>query len=113
METLILLAAVYIGFLLVFSSLSYHAIRNDKKLSVQGLPRIAEWKLHSLELLGGVIGSYFAQRILRHKVDKMTYQIKFYIIVGFHVGCVLTGLYFRDFINYLHLPCVMGETSVA
>lgn len=110
METLFIFAAIYIGFLLVFSSLSYQAIRNDYIASQGGGPRTPEWKLHALELFGGVVGSYFAQRILRHKLNKMSYQYKFFFIIGLHIGIVLVALYYREFINYLHLPCLNRQT---
>lgn len=113
METLFIFFALYVGFVLVFSTLSYHAIRNDKQLAAVGLPGISEWKLHVLEMFGGVLGSYFAQRILQHKVDKMSYQIIYYCLVGFHIAGVLTAIYFRDLINYLQLPCMLDKSSVA
>jgi len=62
----------------------------DKKRSIRGAWRVSEMTLHLFELFGGTFASFLAQRVLRHKIRKLSYQITFYIIVL--VQCV--GLYF-------------------
>ncbi len=44
--------------------------------------RVPERMLHLSELFGGSFGSFFAQRLLRHKVSKSNYQITFWLIVA-------------------------------
>ena len=49
--------------------------------------RAPERLLHALEFAGGWPAAYVAQQRLRHKCSKVSYQIKFWLIVGVHV-CV-------------------------
>lgn len=48
--------------------------------------RTRETTLHLLELLGGWPGALLAQRILRHKNRKFSYQRTFWAIVILHLG---------------------------
>jgi len=43
--------------------------------------RVPEARLHLLELLGGWPGAFLAQRWLRHKCSKGSYQFVFWLIV--------------------------------
>ena len=43
--------------------------------------RVPEARLHLLELLGGWPGAFLAQRRLRHKCAKGSYQVVFWLIV--------------------------------
>jgi uncharacterized membrane protein YsdA (DUF1294 family) len=47
--------------------------------------RAPEKLLHALELAGGWPGAFLAQRRLRHKCSKLTYQVVFWLIVALHV----------------------------
>jgi uncharacterized membrane protein YsdA (DUF1294 family) len=47
--------------------------------------RAPEKLLHGLELAGGWPGAFLAQRRLRHKCSKLSYQIVFWLIVSVHV----------------------------
>ncbi len=51
-----------------------------------GRRRVAERKMHTLELLGGWPGGLVAQRKLWHKVHSLKYQIPYWFVVGLHVG---------------------------
>lgn len=112
-QTSFLVAVVYVGFHLVFSTFSFMAIKSDRIFRDEELPRIAEWKLHTLELFGGLIGSYSAQRIHRHKIRKTMYQLRFWFIVGIHCGLIIMFFYYREMINYLLLPCMLAGQAVA
>ena len=46
-----------------------------------GERRIPEQTLHLLEILGGWPAAFLAQRVLRHKSSKVSYQIAFWLIV--------------------------------
>lgn len=112
-QTSFLVAFGYVGFNLVFSLFSFMAISNDKIFRDEELPRIAEWKLHTLELFGGLIGSYLAQRIHGHKIRKTMYQLRFWAIVGMHCGLITLFFSYRKVINYMLLPCLMAGQAVA
>lgn len=47
-----------------------------------GAERLPEAGLHALELLGGWPGAFAAQRLLRHKNAKLSYQAVFWLIVA-------------------------------
>jgi len=52
----------------------------DKKISHTDKVRVPEKNLHYLEIFGGTPFAYLAQKTLRHKIMKKSYQIKFWII---------------------------------
>ncbi|NJL23447.1 MAG: DUF1294 domain-containing protein, partial [Leptolyngbyaceae cyanobacterium SM1_3_5] len=56
--------------------------------------RIQERRLHLCELMGGWIGAFVAQRILRHKISKSSYQRVFRAIVAIHNAFWLGWLLF-------------------
>ena len=66
---------------LVMSALTYWAYARDKRRALQGEWRISEYQLHVWELLGGWPGAWIAQRRLRHKCSKGSYQFLFWLIV--------------------------------
>ena len=43
--------------------------------------RLSEATLHLLELIGGWPGAFVAQRCLRHKCSKLSYQAVFWVVV--------------------------------
>lgn len=57
---------------------------NDKRRAGKQSARIPEATLHLAELLGGWPGAFAAQRVLRHKTAKVSYQIIFWLIVLLH-----------------------------
>lgn len=68
------------------SGVTFIAYAIDKHAATQGKRRTPERTLHTLELAGGWPGAFFAQRMLRHKTRKKSYQIVFWLIVILHVG---------------------------
>lgn len=51
--------------------------------------RIAEAKLHKLSLVGGSIGALLGQKLFRHKVRKMKFQIIYWSTVVLQIGLIL------------------------
>jgi uncharacterized membrane protein YsdA (DUF1294 family) len=66
------------------SAAAYVANRSDKARAQANEWRISEATLHLLELIGGWPGAFVAQRRLRHKVSKRSYQAVFWAIVLLH-----------------------------
>jgi uncharacterized membrane protein YsdA (DUF1294 family) len=66
---------------LVVNMLTYWAYARDKRRAQDGEWRISEAQLHLWELLGGWPGAWLAQRRLRHKCSKGSYQFVFWLIV--------------------------------
>lgn len=69
------------GYAIAFSALTYWAYARDKRWAEAGEWRLPEVRLHLLELLGGWPGALLAQRRLRHKCSKGSYQFVFWLIV--------------------------------
>ncbi len=68
----------------VMSLLTYALYADDKSRAKRKQWRTPEQTLHLFELAGGWIGGFLAQRILRHKNRKSTYQLVFWTIVFIH-----------------------------
>jgi uncharacterized membrane protein YsdA (DUF1294 family) len=69
------------AYVLVLGSLTYWAYAVDKRRAEEHEWRVPEARLHLLELLGGWPGAFLAQRRLRHKCSKGSYQVVFWLIV--------------------------------
>jgi uncharacterized membrane protein YsdA (DUF1294 family) len=66
---------------LVLSVMTYWTYARDKRKAQEGKWRVPEVWLHLLELAGGWPGAWLAQRRLRHKCSKGSYQLVFWLIV--------------------------------
>ena len=66
---------------IVIGAITYWVYARDKRRAEEGEWRVPEASLHLLELLGGWPGAFLAQRRLRHKCSKDSYQIVFWLIV--------------------------------
>jgi uncharacterized membrane protein YsdA (DUF1294 family)/cold shock CspA family protein len=77
------------------SLLTFALYADDKSRAQQGKWRISEKTLHLCELAGGWVGGFVAQRRLRHKSRKGSYQLVFWGIVAVHyiiwLGWLLLG----------------------
>jgi uncharacterized membrane protein YsdA (DUF1294 family)/cold shock CspA family protein len=90
-------AAVLFGWLplavlvlyLAASVLTFVVYAMDKSAAVQHEWRTAESTLHLFSLLGGWPGAVAAQRLLRHKCSKESFQVAFWITVV--LNCVAVG----------------------
>lgn len=71
---------LYIG----MSLLSILQYWRDKQNAQTGQWRTPEKQLHAVELLGGWPGALLAQQLLRHKTQKTSFQVVFWLIVLAH-----------------------------
>ncbi len=69
------------GYALVMAAVSYGSYAMDKQRARAKEWRISEAWLHATELLGGWPGAFLAQRQLRHKCSKGSFQAVFWFIV--------------------------------
>lgn len=69
----------------IMSAITYILYQEDKSRAQQQRWRISENTLHLLELCGGWSGAYVAQRLLRHKSSKPSYQFEFCVIIAIHL----------------------------
>jgi uncharacterized membrane protein YsdA (DUF1294 family) len=72
------------AYVLLLCAFTYWAYANDKRRAQAGQWRWPENLLHLLELLGGWPAAFLAQRWLRHKCSKPSYQVTFWLIVLIH-----------------------------
>jgi uncharacterized membrane protein YsdA (DUF1294 family)/cold shock CspA family protein len=66
---------------LVASTVSFFVYARDKTAAVKAQWRTAESTLHMLSLVGGWPGAIVAQKFLRHKSKKLSFQIGFCITI--------------------------------
>jgi uncharacterized membrane protein YsdA (DUF1294 family) len=84
---------IYLSLVVVMSCVTFVAYGLDKRRATNGGRRIAERTLHLLALLGGWPGAWLAQRQFRHKTQKASFVIMFWLVVGLHVAAVAAAGY--------------------
>tara|TARA_R110000772_G_scaffold107486_22_gene209957 strand:+ start:1274 stop:1738 length:465 start_codon:yes stop_codon:yes gene_type:complete len=105
-------------FYFLLSVMAFIAYKNDKQAAIKGTWRVPEKTLHLLALIGGWPGAIFAQQRLRHKTQKMSFKILFWLTLGLNLTLLawlhtkpgqmlLRGIF--EFINRL-LKVVFTET---
>ncbi len=72
------------AYVCVLSWIAYSAYASDKRKARANAWRTPEAYLHLLELAGGWPGAWVAQRRLRHKCSKQSYQFMFWMIICIH-----------------------------
>ena len=80
--------AAYLIVVVVMSVACFIAYGLDKRQATNGGRRVPERTLHLMAFLGGWPGALMAQRHFRHKTQKVTFRIVFWIVVVLHVGIV-------------------------
>ncbi|GMW00655.1 MAG: hypothetical protein AMXMBFR84_17920 [Candidatus Hydrogenedentota bacterium] len=70
------------------SALAFTLYRDDKAKAQSGLWRIPESTLHLVALLGGWPGALIAQRVLRHKNRKLSFQLTFWVTVILNIAAL-------------------------
>jgi len=82
----------------VMSGITFGLYRIDKNRAVRGEWRISESTLHLCEFFGGWAGGLLAQQIIRHKTQKGSFQIVFWLIVISHLVFWSYLLIFQSFL---------------
>lgn len=75
-----------VGLYAATSAIAFLAYALDKSAARQGAWRTQESTLHGLALVGGWPGALIAQRWLRHKSSKSSFQTMFWITVALNCG---------------------------
>lgn len=83
------LPVVVLGLYFFASAIAFFAYAFDKSAAARGAWRTRESTLHLFALLGGWPGALAAQRLLRHKSAKASFQITFWVTVA--VNCAVLG----------------------
>ncbi len=61
----------------------------DKAIAGRNVTRVPEVVLHLLTLLGGTFGSFLGMQIFRHKTQKKSFRLVFWVIVAIQVVVIL------------------------
>ncbi len=77
--------AVYMGFTVLASLICFVMYGLDKRRAKLQARRIPERTLHGFALVGGWPGALWAQRIFRHKTQKKSFRLFFWMIVLLHL----------------------------
>ena len=83
--------------LVAFTLYAYDKLQSLK--NTKNIQRVSEKKLLFTTLLGGTIGSILAIIILRHKIKKTSFIIKFSVVVI--IQAIVTFLYIKQGLNLL------------
>nr|WP_242018399.1 DUF1294 domain-containing protein [Pseudanabaena sp. FACHB-1998] len=78
------------------SLITFNLYAADKYQANHGKWRTSEITLHSFEFLGGWLGGFIAQKMLRHKNIKKSYQIEFWLVVIIHYIFWIVWLIFSE-----------------
>lgn len=81
-------AAAYGIVVVVMSLVCFLAYGLDKRRASNGGRRVSERTLHLLAFLGGWPGAWLGQRQFRHKTQKVTFRLVFWMVVILHLGIV-------------------------
>lgn len=77
-----------VAFYAVISVIAYITYAIDKKAAIKNRRRVSEKSLHLLGVVGGWPGALLAQQRLRHKTQKTTFQLIFWLTVALNLACV-------------------------
>jgi uncharacterized membrane protein YsdA (DUF1294 family) len=81
-------AAAYLSVVVVMSLICFIAYWLDKRRAGNGGRRVSERALHVMAFLGGWPGALIARRQFRHKTQKVSFRIMFWLLVVVHIGIV-------------------------
>lgn len=77
-----------LGLYLVASLVAFFAYAHDKSAALRKQWRTQESTLHLFALLGGWPGALAAQRLLRHKSAKASFQVTFWVTIVLNCGAL-------------------------
>jgi len=86
-------AATYLIVVAVMSLVCFVAYGLDKRRAVNGCRRVSERTLHLMAFLGGWPGALIGQRHFRHKTQKVSFRIVFWMVVVLHSSIVAAVTY--------------------
>ena len=85
------IAVAYVAVVVILSLVAFVVYGFDKRRAQKDGRRVPEKTLHMLSLFGGWPGALMGQRVFRHKTQKLSYRIVFWLCVMLHLA-VVAGL---------------------
>jgi uncharacterized membrane protein YsdA (DUF1294 family) len=61
----------------------------DKSVAGHNVTRVPELVLHALTAVGGTVGSFLGMQIFRHKTQKKSFRLVFWIIVAIQIVVIV------------------------
>ena len=78
----------------VMSVVTFAAYGIDKQQAIRAGRRISERRLHQFALWCGWPGAWLGQQVFRHKTQKKSFRIVFWLIVLLHIaGLIAAAVY--------------------
>jgi len=87
------LMTLYLWLTVLASGVSFVMYGLDKRRARRERPRIAERWLHLAAFLGGWPGATIGARLFRHKTQKWSFGLVYWVIVGLHLALIGYGIY--------------------
>ncbi|MGH7202171.1 MAG: DUF1294 domain-containing protein [Planctomycetaceae bacterium] len=87
-----IVTVVYLWLTVLCSAVAFVLYGLDKRQAESDSRRISEGTLHLIALLGGWPGAFFGQQVFRHKTQKLSFLVKYWLIVALHLIIMLYGL---------------------
>jgi uncharacterized membrane protein YsdA (DUF1294 family) len=81
-------AIVYLVVVALMSVVAFVAYGFDKRRARKNGRRVPEKTLHLMALFGGWPGALIGQRVFRHKTQKISFRIVFWLCVVLHLTVV-------------------------
>ena len=100
--------AIYLLATVAGSVVAFVAYGMDKRRAARNKPRISERTLHLMSVVGGWPGAHLARGVFRHKTQKMSFRIVFWIIVVAHLSIIVYGVLFGWWIDAIR--ALIGST---
>ena len=86
-------AFAYLAVVVLLSLLAFVAYGFDKRRAQKDGRRVPEKTLHLLALFGGWPGALAGQKMFRHKTQKISFRIVFWLCVVLHMAVVGGAVY--------------------
>jgi uncharacterized membrane protein YsdA (DUF1294 family) len=68
---------------------SFFTYGYDKSIAGRGVTRVPEVVLHLLTAVGGTLGSFLGMQIFRHKTQKKSFRIVFWVIAAIQIVVII------------------------
>ena len=78
-------------YFILINALALHAMYDDKQRAIIGAPRMPEFELLVLSLIGGAIGATYDQQHYRHKTRKEPFATWLAVWFTLWLGLLLAG----------------------
>jgi uncharacterized membrane protein YsdA (DUF1294 family) len=76
-------------YLVMINAITFGIYVYDKQAAINHTWRVKESTLHLCMLIGGTLGAYIGQRILRHKTQKSSFKSVFYLLLLLQILCLV------------------------